>query len=208
MVLDAFEKKYVPRDNGFYRDHYHHMLQGVMIMVLLLIIIMAIIFYQVAHRPLPQFKARQADGATMILNPTTMPNQLPDTILRWASKAAALAYTFDFLNYNQQATMVRPYFTDEGWRDYLASVRSLIATVIKNQLFVNGVVTGVPVIANQGPLDGKYVWRVQIPFLVTYQSANTISTRHFYVVITIIRVPTVANPQGVGIDQFVMTSQG
>jgi len=84
-------------------------------------------------------------------------------------------------------------------------VDRLISTIVQNQLFVNGVVSGPPVISNQGPLPGKgYTWRVQIPFLVTYQSANTTTKRSFYVVITIVQVPTNINPQGIGIDQFVM----
>jgi intracellular multiplication protein IcmL len=61
------------------------------------------------------------------------------------------------------------------------------------------------VIANQGPIpDKEYAWRIQIPFLVTYQSMNITTKRNFYVLISIVRVPTNVNPQGIGIDQFVM----
>src|SRR5690606_23717340 len=99
------------------------------------------------------------------------PNLLPETIIRWASKAAVLAYTFDFVNYNEQVNAVRPYFTNAGWNDYQRSVSSLINTVVQNQIFVYGIISGTPVISNEGVLPNKgYVWRVQIPFLVTYQS--------------------------------------
>ena len=199
-------EKYAPRNNDFYRNHSHHVIIGLMIIIFLLIIAVCVVLYQTIHRPLPEFHAIQpANGQKMELTPYKEPNLLPDTILRWASKAAISSYTFDFVNYRQQVAAARPYFTDAGWNDYLTSVTGLINTVISSKLVINGVVTGTPVISNQGPLPGKgYVWRVQIPFLVTYLVGQTSSKRHFFVVITIVRVPTNINPQGIGIDQFVM----
>jgi len=204
MALEKIEQ-YIPRDNGFYRDHYHHILMGVIACMVLLMLMVGLFFYQVMNRPLPQFNAIQPDGKSMLLIPFDEPNLLPDTILRWASKAATLAYTFDFVGYNDEIRAARPYFTELGWQDYLNSVSNLIKTIIQNKLFINGVVSGTPVISNQGDLPGKgYVWRVQIPFLVTYQSENTISKRNYYVVISIVRVPTSENKQAIGIDQFLM----
>lgn len=205
MALDNVTKQYVPQNNDFFRNHYHHVIICVIGLLFLLIIVLAILFYQVMNRPLPQFNAVQGDGKTMLLIPNEQPNLLPDTILRWASKAATVAYTFDFVNYNSQTAAVRPYFTEDGWQDYLNSVNSLINTIVQNQLFVNGVVAGAPVISNQGNIPGRgYVWRVQIPFLVTYQSANTTSKQRYFVIISIVKVPTNVNKQGIGIDQFVM----
>jgi intracellular multiplication protein IcmL len=110
------------------------------------------------------------------------------------------------VNYQSQTLAAKPYFTEKGWRDYSNSVNLLIDRIVQNQLFVNGVVVGTPVISNEGPITegGEYVWRVQIPFLVTYQSANTSTKRNYIVILSIVRVPTSVNQQGIGIDQFVM----
>jgi intracellular multiplication protein IcmL len=198
-------EKYLPPDNDFYRNHYHHVLMGMMLSMILLLGIIGFIFYQALNRPVPVFTAEEPDGKTKQLVAADEPNLLPDTILRWASKAAVAAYTFDFVNYNNQINDVRPYFTDAGWKDYLASVRGLIGTIVQNQLFVTGVVSGTPVISNQGQLSATgYTWRVQIPFLVTYQTSEHLTKSSYYVVITIVQVPTSVNPQGIGIDQFVM----
>ena len=195
----------MPRDNYFYRDHYHHVILGLLVLIFLLIVTVCVVLYQTTHRPLPEFHAVQSDGQKMRLRPYEEPNLLPDTIIRWASKAAITAYTFDFVNYKEQVLSVRPYFTEAGWSDYLRSVNGLLNTVIKNKLVINGIVRGAPVISNQGQLAGRgYVWRVQIPFLVTYLAGQTTAKRNFYVVITIVHVPTNVNPQGIGIDQFVM----
>ena len=198
-------KRYIPRDNDFYRKRYSLILYILMSVIVFAIIAVGIVFYQTLNRPLPIFNAIQPDGQTMLLRPYDEPNFLPDTIIRFASKGAILAYTFDFVNYNKQVASARPYFTNDGWNDYLRSVNTLIQNIVQNQLFVNGVVSGQPVISNQGPLPNRgYTWRVQIPFLVTYQSANMTTKRSFYAIVTVVKVPTSTNPQRIGIDQFVM----
>lgn len=186
-------------------NQYSNMLIGLIVVTLFAAIAMGVIFYQAMHRPLPAFSAIQTNGSKMELTAFEAPNLLPDTILQWCSKAATVAYTFDFVNYKDQINAARPYFTDAGWQDYIRSVSGLINTIVKRQLFVNGVVSGTPVIANEGPIPERgYVWRVQIPFLVSYQTSEAATKKNFMVVITLVRVPTSINPQGIGIDQFVM----
>ena len=205
MFRGSLKNAYMTHNNQFYRQYYHWMIIALMILIVLLLIALFVAFYQITYRPLPLFYAKSTSGKEMNLMAFNEPNLLPNTILRFASKAATLAYTFDFVNYNKQIEAVSPYFTDAGFRDYRNAVNSLINTVVTNQLFVNGVVSGAPVIVNQGPLpETTYAWRVQIPFLVTYQSANTISKQDYFVVMTIIKVPTNINPQGIGISQFLM----
>lgn len=204
MAFDSLKKKY-ERDNEFYRKYYYKIILSTMGVIGFLILLVVFIMYQMYSRPLPVFAAYTPKGEKMQLSEFNEPNLLPDTLIRWASKAATVGYTFDFVNYRKQIDAVKPYFTDDGWIDYQNSLVSLLNTIVQNQLFVNGVVAGPAVISNEGPLPGKgYTWRIQIPFLVTYQSANTSSQQRFYVIITIVRVPTSVNPQGIGIDQFVM----
>ena len=205
MALGTIQEKYIPRDNDFYRKHYHHVIYGLMILIVLMMVGVGFVLYQTTHRPLPTFAAVEPDGKRMGLTAYPDPNLLPDTLLQWASKAVVGAYTFDFVNYNNQIAAVKPYFTETGWRDYLQSVNNLITTIVQNQIFVYGVVAGTPVIANQGPLPGvDYAWRVQIPFLVSYVTTAGPTNRSFLVTLSIVRMSTNINPQGIGIDQFVM----
>jgi len=199
------DKKYLKRDNSFYRDRYHQVIIIMMGVIVFVMAVIGLVAYQAINRPLPVFYAVQPDGKQKQIRANTEPNLLPDTLLRFASKAATVAYTFDFVNYNEQIDNVRPFFTDTGWKDYIASVKKLIETIVAGQIFVYGVVAGTPVISNQGPLPGKgYTWRIQIPFLVTYRTSETVRNREFMVRVMLVRVPTSKNPQGVGIDQFIM----
>jgi intracellular multiplication protein IcmL len=180
---------------------------ALMALMVVMLAALAVILYQVSYRPLPAFYAEQASGEKMQLSTFDEPNLLPETIIRWAIRATVTAYTFNFAYYKDQIALARPYFTADGWQGYLTSIDSTLTNIISNQLYVNSVVVGTPVISNQGPLPGKgYSWRVQIPLLVTYQTGevDVVSKRNFYVILTIVRVPTSTNPQGIGIDQFVM----
>jgi len=192
-------------DQEFDVKYYYPCIFALIAVIILNLLLLTVLLYQVHHRVLPEFNAQAPNGQQMVLTAYNEPNLLPNTLIQWASKAAVAAYTFDFVNYDKQASLVRPYFTDAGWNDYVRSISGLIQTIKQNQLLVNGVVSGTPVISNQGDLTGRgYVWRVQMPFLVTYQSSEGTSKKSFNVAISIIRVPTWKNPSGIGIDQFVM----
>lgn len=193
------------KSNTFYRNNFNKFIFVLFIAIFVLLLMVLGVLYQVRTRPLPVFYAVSAEGQRISLVPNKEPNLLSDTILRWASKAAVTAYTFDFANYNAQLDAARPYFTDVGWNGFRNSITGVINSVVQKQLFVNGVVSGPPVISNEGVLEGYgYAWRVQIPFLVTYQSANSTSRSSYTVIMTIVKIPTATNPQGIGVDQFVM----
>lgn len=193
------------RNNQFFRDHYQKVITVLIIGFFLILILVILLVYQIYHRPLPHFIAIASNGKQMDLVAFDEPNLLPTTLTRWASRAAVAAYTYDFVNSDKQLAIARTYFTDAGWDAFQTSNANLIQSIVQNQLFVSGVVTGPPVISNQGEIPGRgYVWRVQLPFLVTYQSSDTTTRKEFTLSITIVRVPTWKNPAAIGIDQFVM----
>jgi len=198
---DLFQKE---RNNDFYRVYQPRFIIVLMGATVVAMVWVGIVLFQVYKRPLPTFYAMQPNGQRMALQPQDLPNLMPDTILKFACKAAVAAYTFDFVNFRAEVGLARTYFTSAGWDDYLASVVKVLKGIEQNKLFVTGVVNGPPVISNQGEISGVYSWRVQIPFLVTYQSAQKAEQKKFTVQVTVVRVPTREDPLGIGIDQFVM----
>jgi hypothetical protein len=186
-------------------DISQQLIYALILSVLGLLTCAALVMYQVMHRPDPVFYERMPSGKTNLLAPYDEPNYLPQTILNWAQKAAVASYTFNFANYNESIGEARPYFTAGGWQAYKGAISGVISRVVKAQLIVQGVVSGAPVIANQGDLSGHgYSWNVQIPFLVTYLSAGESKSKNYYVILLIVKVPTTVNPEGLGIDSFQM----
>lgn len=199
------EQEGVTGANNFYRDYSNVFIIALIASFFLMLGILAWVLYQVKHRPIATFVANSNTGKQMLLTAFDEPNYLPSTLSRWASMAAVAAYTFDFVNYEKQMAAARPYFTAEGWAGFQPRIQALIADIRQKQLFVNSVVSGTPIISNQGYFPGKgYTWRMQMPFLVTYQSSDTASRQGFYLILTIVKVPTSVDPTGIGIDQFVM----
>lgn len=192
----------------FYRNYFQALVVLLIIVIFVILAMVFVVLYQIYNRPLPEFSAVTQSNQKMILTSFDEPNLLPSTLIRWGSKGAVASYTFDFVNYKAQMVEAALYFTAAGWADYQASLSSLIDQIVQKQLFVNGVVSGDPVISNQGPLPGRgYVWRLQIPFLVTYQTAEAIKKQRFLVIMTIVRIPTNIDPTGIGVDQFVMRQE-
>lgn len=201
----ASSEDYFVEISRFHQNDINNLIIGLVASILVMLSLLGWVLYQVSHRPLPVYVASRPDNKTMELAVFNEPNYLPSTLIRWASKAAVAAYTFDFVNYNKEISLARPYFTDAGWSDYKNSLGGLINAIAQKQLFVNSVVSGAPIISNQGELFGKgYTWRMQLPFLVTYQTSETASRQNFIVVMTIVKVSTNIDPRGIGIDQFVM----
>jgi intracellular multiplication protein IcmL len=191
--------------NLFYRNYYQQVIYLLIVAIMVVFGLIGFLFYQMTHRPLPQFSAVMPDGRGMILKAYDEPNLLSTTIVRWASKAAVAAYTFNFVDYTKQIELARPYFTPGGWAAYQDAIQSVITNVVKGQVFVYGVVTNPPVIVNQGMRPGHpYSWHMQIPFLVTYQGAEESQSSNYYVILTMVRVPTTENPDGIGIETFEM----
>jgi len=203
--MPVFEFLQEKQDSYFYQAYQPRFIMAFMGASVVAMVWAGIILFQVYHRPLPTFYAIQPNGQRMTLQPQDLPNLSSETILRFASKAAVAAYTFDFVNYKAEINAARPYFTPEGWRNYVSSVGRVVQSITQNKLFVTGVVSGTPVISNQGEISGIYSWRIQVPFLVTYQSAQSIEKKTYTVLITIIRIPTAIEPLGIGIDQFIMS---
>jgi intracellular multiplication protein IcmL len=191
--------------NLFYRDYYQQVIYFLIIAILGIFCAAGLLFYQLTHRPMPQFSAVMPDGRGMILNSYDEPNLTSTTIVRWASKAAVAAYTFNFVDYNAQIGLASPYFTPGGWSAYQDAIGGVISKVVKGQLFVYGVVTNPPVIVNQGLRVGHgYSWHMQVPFLVTYQSSEQAQSLDYYVILTMVKVPTTVNPDAIGIESFEM----
>ncbi len=193
------------RPNAFYRNYYQLLIMILISAIFMMLFAVGLVYYQVFHRPVPEFNAQAVNGQHMTLMAFNEPNLRPANLLKWAGKAAVAAYSFDFVNYGKQIALARPYFTADGWTAYQQAVAGVIQRVTKDQLFANGVISGTPVISNQGPLPGHgYTWRVQLPFTVTYQSADKSQTESYIVVLMIVKVPTNENPDGIGIDRFLM----
>lgn len=205
MADDAVEV--VRLRNDFYRDNHRKVMMALLVAIATIILLCGTLSYVVTHPPAPKYFATSIDGRIIPIISLSQPNMPPSALLLWANQAATAAFTYDFVNYRQALQSASAYFTPEGWRDFLNALTSSnnLNAVLTKKLVVSSTATGAPVILQQGVLNGVYAWRVQMPMVVTYQSASQVAQQNVTVTMLVMRISTLNSARGVGIAQFVVS---
>lgn len=208
MAEDALQA--VKLRNDFYRDGYRKVILSLLIAMILLAAMAATFMYMVTHPPAPKYFATTVQGRIVPLIPLDQPNTSTSALLQWANTAAIAAYTYNFVNYRQELQAAAEFFTPDGWRSFLDALKGSrnLEAVIDKKLIVSAVATGAPIVAWEGLLNDQYSWRVQMPMLITYQSASNFSQQSVTVNMLITRISTLNSARGIGIAQFVVTPGG
>lgn len=196
--------------NDFYRDNYRKVVAALLLSFFIVLTLAGALFYIVTHPPAPRYFATSNDGRLVPLIPFDRPNLTNSTVLEWANTAATAAYSYNFVNYRQALQQAADYFTPEGRQMFFNAVKSSnnLQAVIAKKLIVSAVATGVPVVLEQGVMLGRYTWKVQIPMLITFQSASQFSQQSVTVTMLIVRVSPLTSPRGIGIAQFIVSGGG
>ena len=172
--------------------------------------LVGVIFYQASNQPQAKYFATSSDGRITPLSPLSQPVVSTSALLQWANQAAVAAYTYNFVTYRKQLQEASEYFTPEGWRNYEKALQGSrnLETVLARKLVVTAVATGAPVVLDQGRIRGRYAWKVQMPVLVSYQSATTTYQQPLTLTLVVVRVSTLNVPKGIAIAQFYASETG
>lgn len=198
--------EYVMLRNNFYRDNYRRVVLALLVMIIINLGLVGALFYQISHLPSPKYFATGSDGRITPLYPLDQPVVNPSELLQWASQAATAVNTYNFIDYRAAFQKAQSYFTADGWRNFENALRSSrnLEAVLEKKLVVSAVATGAPVIVDQGVINNRYAWKVQVPLLVSYQSASDNTQQSVVVTMVISRVPTLNTPRGIAIASFVV----
>ncbi len=197
--------KVVNLRTDFQRDSHHQILLALLISIILNFLLAGAFVYIVRHPPAPQYFATTINGRITPLIPIDQPNMPPSTLLQWANSAAIAAYTYNFVNYRKELQSASEFFTPDGWREFIGALQGSnnLNAVIEKKLVVSAVATDAPVILDQGPINGIYTWTIQMPMLITYQSASATARQSVLVKMVIQRISTLNSARGIGISSFV-----
>jgi intracellular multiplication protein IcmL len=192
--------------NNFYKDSQRKVILALLIAILVNMILGWMLIYIITHPPAPKYFATSINGRITPLFPLDQPNQSDSAVLQWANQAAIASFTYNFVNYRDELQASSGFFTAEGWDQFLNALQQSnnLDAVKAKKLIVSAVATRAPIILQKGLLNGSFSWRVQMPILVTYQSASEFTQQNNVVTMLIIRVSTLNSPRGIGISQFVV----
>jgi intracellular multiplication protein IcmL len=175
-------------------------------MILAVVLLLAASFYLYSTRPAPVTFYTDADLRAFPPVPVTEPYVKPADLVQWVSEVLPQAFTFDFVNYDNELKQLQPFFTERGW----AALQTLLATYAKetdiqtNKMFVNASASGTPTIPNQGLIDGKYGWWMQMPLTIHRVTVERHNESAIIVQALVIRVPTLNNLSGIQIDNMLV----
>ncbi|MDX2346421.1 MAG: type IVB secretion system apparatus protein IcmL/DotI [Legionella sp.] len=192
--------------NTFYRDGQRKVILVLLLSIIVNLLMMSLLVYIVTHPPAPKYFATSIHGRITPLFALSQPNQSDSAVLQWTNQAAIAAFTYNFVNYRTELQASSEFFTASGWTQFLNALEASnnLDAVKAKKLIVSAVATSAPIILQKGLLNGRYSWRVQMPLLVTYQSASEFSQQRNVVTILVTRISPLNSPRGIGISQFIV----
>jgi intracellular multiplication protein IcmL len=158
-----------------------------------------------SNPPKPQYIMAETDGRVIPLMPINRPTVSKNALLTWVSEAVTSIFTYDYVNWRRQFQGNADYFTEDGFKAFLAQMdkSGTLQTVKDKSMLVSVVVSGSPVIVDEGPINGIYMWKVELPVDVTYTPfGQSVIRQRLLIKLNLKAISTLVNPRGVAIDSF------
>ncbi len=195
--------------NAFYQDGYRSLIRIALLQLIAILVLLGILIgYFLFSQPRYRFFATTADGRIIDIVPLDQPYR--QDVVAWASQAATEAMTFAYSDYRMRLQAASPKFTTRGWDTYISALNSarIIETMDKRQLNIKGTPGAAPQIVRQGVVNGVYQWVLKFPYAIEYLGVGEKpqpTTGDLTLVVQ--RVPNLENPDGIGIDQWILTGK-
>lgn len=193
--------------DDFYRDGFYKVLLAVATIIVAIVLLIIVSLYLLGSKPKPVYFS--TDNEWRVLAPVPVEQQYlknPD-LAQWVTNVLPQAFTYDFISYTKQLKNLGQYFTANGWQIFLnqLNIYANYNGIQTQKLFVSASAAGAPVVINQGLLQGRYAWWVQMPVNLNYISADKGSTQPLVIQVLVVRVPTLNNISGVGIENMIVS---
>lgn len=192
--------------NAFYRDGYRllmriSLLQGLIIVLMGLIIGSMLLTMDTKY----VYFATTADGRIINIVPVSEPFRSNAEVLTWSSRAVRDAMQFNYADYRQRLEQASVNFTVTGKESFLKALTeaNILKMVGARKALVSLDLEGAPEIIQNGVRDGVYTWYVKIPVVIKYEGQDVPASQRVILRLTIVRVSTLQNPDGISIEQWV-----
>jgi|TARA_R110002126_G_scaffold13118_7_gene57173 intracellular multiplication protein IcmL len=192
--------------NEYYRDGYRTLQKVVLFLVVSIIMLIGAMYYVISvHQPQDRYFATTVDGRLVPMVSLSQPNLSNPALMSWVAQAATEVLTFGFHDYRRRLQESSRNFTRTGWESFTTALErsSILEMVQNNRQVVTAAPRAAPVLLWEGLENGRYSWRIEIPLIVTYQSGSQRKTDSLRVTLTVVRVPKLESPNGVGIEQWI-----
>ena len=194
--------------NEFYRDGYRIWQRVAAFQAIAIIALVAVVFFFVTTTKTENvYFATTEDGRLIPMVALSEPNLGKQALASWVAQSATEVMTFGFHDYRKRLQEASRNFTRVGWASFTTALEKsrIIETVTQNQQVVTASPTSAPVIIQEGIVNGRYQWTLELPMAVAYQAGSQSRTDSLLITMVVVRVPKLESPNGVGIEQWIAT---
>jgi len=199
--------------NEFYRDGFRSLLRIAIVQAIVIVcLLIAFVSYVSTSNSQDRYFATTADGRIMQLVPLDRPNMATAALMSWVAQATSEIMTFGFHDYQRRLQQSSRHFTQHGWETFTVALNQshIIEAIQAAKQVLTASPRNAPILVQEGVFNGKYRWIVKIPLQVSYKSGGAgagTSDRNENLNVTLVidRVPSIENPNGVGIEQWIST---
>lgn len=201
------ELQLISLKDDFYRDGYYKALAAGGILLIAIALLISASLYLQLSKPAPVAFAAGDEFRTLLPVPITKPYVSQPDLIQWVSDVLPKAFTFDFVNYNQQLKNNSQYFTANGWKNYSDQLKIYADynAILASKLFMSAVPGGAPFIVNQGLMGNVYAWLIQMPLNLSYSSIGKGNSTPLVIQALVVRIPTLNNLSGIAIEKLTVT---
>lgn len=162
--------------------------------------------------PIKQFVWTQDARAVCEAVTLDQPNVSDARVRNMAADAAIELNSYDYLNWRRQIqNAMNAYLTTNAQRAYSSALNNsnTIKRVEQGYYTVSALLGNKPPrIAEQGVVDGRFYWKVEVPLVIYYRTPEVSKPESRVLVMTVVRVdPSFINPNGIAIDGITSTQE-
>lgn len=194
--------------NEFYRDGYRTLLKVALAEGIIILAMIGVMFFVVhVHQPENRYFATTEDGRLIPMVALNSPNLSRPALMSWAAQASTEVMTFGHHDYRRRLQEASRNFTNRGWASFTEALENsrLIESIEANRQVLTAAPRGAPVLQQEGMVNGRYQWIIQIPMVLAYESGSRVQNSNVLVTLVIVRVPRLESSSGVGIAQWIQS---
>lgn len=192
--------------NAFYRDGYRLLLRISVIQGLIIVLLSgAIIAMLLTMEARYIYFATTTDGRIINIVPLNEPYRSRAEVVTWAAKKAQEVMRFGFSDYRQRLQESANNFTPTGWESFTKALKEarILEAVEARKLTVTLDIEAAPEVRRQFLRGGVYTWDLLTPITIKFDGADPPSSIRAKLILRIVRVSTLQNPDGISIEQWV-----
>ena len=192
------QKNIATINEGFTRDSYSKMISLLCTLSVVVVCLVCALAYMSFFPTKSNYYATTTSGSVVQLHSLSEPVVNDAYLTQWASVAARDAYNINFLDDQDKLDAVEKRFTEAGWTSFKESMQQsgLLKTVAEKKLIMTAIASDDAIIIDRSIQHGHYTWIIQMPMLISFESASQKVSKKTITTVEVIRVPVLQDPLG------------